>query len=484
MDTSRQSTPKKVCAPIKPNEFLLMKETKRKLNYSLYWGGCNSCLLGVLIYDIYNTSPIHFTSILYIEYLLSVIFFLNLLYHMLRYIMISRSSRYQVPKPNDPMVLRDEPEYLSYSLFSSSSQSPFQYEKTPTKSSPRTPINTSAVSWLSTTSPLNTSGGRSPNTLFTSPNSFNNASMLNSYYESSGSEFINDEQSLVEYLHGYENYEKNANSSYQNEQSSNLMSTFWNHTSHKSLEVPYSLKNCNYQLSPTVPASKNTAQFDKANNTNNRTGVEVWRELNVTTMILTEWNANIRMTILERLCKQFDQIDSDLQKQGYSDVQVGYVGLEHLRKTSQMPPVLHYIPTLSILIPFLEVCSNQEYLVKRIKELGKGVIIMHLFATYMDIQLPPIPNRPDIKPFSDCHYVKLKQDIPSGTTIAIQQVIEKPPHFCVVIDNKVFEMVQGYNNLFHALLFFLYQVNEKEYGMLGGINLGKSGINILWVINK
>lgn len=37
-----------------------------------------------------------------------------------------------------------------------------------------------------------------------------------------------------------------------------------------------------------------------------------------------------------------------------------------------MGPVAQFIPTLSALIPFLELTPNQEYLVKRIKELSKG----------------------------------------------------------------------------------------------------------------
>lgn len=46
--------------------------------------------------------------------------------------------------------------------------------------------------------------------------------------------------------------------------------------------------------------------------------------------------------------------------------------MDRLRKTAQMIPVIQYIPTFSALIPFLELTPNQEYLVKRIRELSKG----------------------------------------------------------------------------------------------------------------
>ncbi|XP_044735341.1 transmembrane protein 209-like [Chrysoperla carnea] len=63
----------------------------------------------------------------------------------------------------------------------------------------------------------------------------------------------------------------------------------------------------------------------------------------------------IYQTILRRLV---DEIDS--------------VGLERLRKTAQTQLAQQYVPTLCSLIPFLEVNSNQEYLVKWIQELAKG----------------------------------------------------------------------------------------------------------------
>lgn len=61
-----------------------------------------------------------------------------------------------------------------------------------------------------------------------------------------------------------------------------------------------------------------------------------------------------------------------MQKHGFGDITIGGVGLDRLRKTAQMSHVVQYIPSLSTLIQFLEVTPNQEYLVKRIRELAKG----------------------------------------------------------------------------------------------------------------
>ena len=43
--------------------------------------------------------------------------------------------------------------------------------------------------------------------------------------------------------------------------------------------------------------------------------------------------------------------------------------------------------------------------------------------------------------------------------------------------------LQGRNNMFHTLLLFLYIVKTRDHGMLGRVNLGMSGVNVLWVID-
>lgn len=65
-------------------------------------------------------------------------------------------------------------------------------------------------------------------------------------------------------------------------------------------------------------------------------------------------------------------MNDEFAKLHLNDIKIGNVGLERLRKTAQTMPVIQYVPTLTALIPFLEVTPNQEYLIKRIKELAKG----------------------------------------------------------------------------------------------------------------
>lgn len=80
----------------------------------------------------------------------------------------------------------------------------------------------------------------------------------------------------------------------------------------------------------------------------------------------------ISQTILERVVDEFDRINASLEKHGLTDIRIGSVGLDRLRKTAHIVPISHFIPSLATLIPFLEITTNQEYLEKRIRELARG----------------------------------------------------------------------------------------------------------------
>ena len=70
-------------------------------------------------------------------------------------------------------------------------------------------------------------------------------------------------------------------------------------------------------------------------------------------------------------------------------------------------------------------------------------------------------------------------------SIVILQSAERPPRFYLQVEGKDrLEVSAGRNNLFHTLLFFLHHIKSKECGSLGRINLGSSGVNMLWVIDS
>lgn len=42
--------------------------------------------------------------------------------------------------------------------------------------------------------------------------------------------------------------------------------------------------------------------------------------------------------------------------------------------------------------------------------------------------------------------------------------------------------LQGRNNFFYTVLLFLHHIKTTENGLLESVNLGKSGVNMLWII--
>lgn len=145
---------------------------------------------------------------------------------------------------------------------------------------------------------------------------------------------------------------------------------------------------------------------------------------------LAQYIYNIRTwiayTILHRLEKEINKINKSFENRGLLDIQIGSIGLDRLKKTAENQQlVAMYAPSLPMVVPFLDMSTNQEYLVQRIRDLAKGcvlaeykynsggsynglpwdehlptdaAIIFHLFAVYLDSQLRPLPQ-PGGRPF-------------------------------------------------------------------------------------
>jgi len=68
---------------------------------------------------------------------------------------------------------------------------------------------------------------------------------------------------------------------------------------------------------------------------------------------------------------------------------------------------------------------------------------MHLFATYLDSQLPPLPQNPDGRPFTSMHFVKTPDKPPQGVnTLAIYQVQMNPPHYVLLEGEDTLEVAK------------------------------------------
>lgn len=196
-------------------------------------------------------------------------------------------------------------------------------------------------------------------------------------------------------------------------------------------------------------------------------------------------------------------------------MKIGSVGLERLKKLSSTNQhLVQNIPMLPKLLPFLELTTNQEYIVQRIRELAKGScmknykfnlgslgqpeqadhipsdagIIFHLFCTYLDSQLHPLPDIP--RAFYS-RYIVLG-DVKKTSVENILKEIGKNKAKCGIlcsnpitpkfnfISDKVHTASHDRNNLFYVIIQLLMHL--KADGTLESVNLGKSGINILNII--
>ena len=112
-------------------------------------------------------------------------------------------------------------------------------------------------------------------------------------------------------------------------------------------------------------------------------------------------------------------------------------------------------------------------------------------ACKKDLQIPELAGSPsdqrsrNISRSHKAHETQILLTSSKSRSIVVLQTNQKPPHFILQVDGKdKLEISPGRHNLFHTLLFFLHHIKTKESGMLGRINLGPSGINILWVIEN
>ncbi|KRT84066.1 hypothetical protein AMK59_1625 [Oryctes borbonicus] len=492
---------------------------QQQSKHSLIWGTVNVGLLAIILYDLIYTCPLYTSYVQYIEYVGVIILLLNILYHFGKYLRLNLSWNLTSAPVVNSCLSASTPGTPSNKTQLSPELN------TPTLSMSSTPMNTSALSWMSNSTPNDSYNFpvKSDSWLYShgSPQSQNVTPVKVPRPDTSGIDFISDECSLQSYLKDFEANEKKVTTNSYTMTTGNALSTFWSHPLTKNPKDASSfLKRTQYQLSsPTATSASNSPKTDDRGSPRgspNR-GMETWIRLTISVTTLTQWNANLRIylsqTILHRLITEFDNIDDAFNKHGFNDIQIGKVGLDRLRKTAQTAQALQFIPNLPTLIPFLELTPNQEYLVKRIKELAKtgcmsdfkwnsgssfnekdwdaslptdSAIIMHLFAAYLDTQLLPLPSKPDVKPFSGYHYLKQNEKLPTLTdqTLLIQQCSDSPPHYRVIVGQETHELVKGYNNLFHSILLFLYFVDKKQHGMIGRVNLGKAGLNMLWIIQS
>ncbi|XP_053614768.1 transmembrane protein 209 [Plodia interpunctella] len=223
----------------------------------------------------------------------------------------------------------------------------------------------------------------------------------------------------------------------------------------------------------------------------------VWRRLNVDPRRLTQYNFNLRLwihvTILERVVRELDAAAALPE-----ELRPGLAPLERLRAAARAQP------RLRALLPFLELCADQQYLVRRLRALAAGgclseyrwraggpdwrpglpadaELVLRLVAGYLDLQLPAGAARP----FSAQHLSAAPASPPRGPhVLAIHRTAQQPPHYVLLRGEDTLEPGAGRNNLLHALLLFLAAAAQRDPPALQRVHLGPAALNMLWIIGR
>ncbi|KAH8300537.1 hypothetical protein KR018_011924, partial [Drosophila ironensis] len=341
-------------------------------------------------------------------------------------------------------------------------------------------------------------------------------------YASRREDFITDRRQLSAFIKKAEQERRGRSAEAPNLQTMGSANSFWNYCNN----AAYMLRTTIYQLAPlpvasteNVSASKDEFagfQFKDSNS-------EVIKRISTDTM--SQYLANLRFwisqTILQRLVKEINFVDEVFRQRGLVDLKIGAVSLERLRKTAENQQFVQTCaPLLPMVLPFLDSFSNQEYLVQRIRDLAQGscladyrwnsgithngqewadhlpsdaAIIFHLFCVYLDSQLMPLPQGGG-RPFHS-RYV-LTRDDKRSTKELVNAVRNKAhcaflttsnqnkPHFNFISDKELHNSAYDRNNLFYVIIQFLIYMRQHQESALEGVNLGKSGINIMCVIEN
>jgi hypothetical protein len=147
-------------------------------------------------------------------------------------------------------------------------------------------------------------------------------------------------------------------------------------------------------------------------------------------------------------------------------------------------------------------CSSVPYMIDRIKVLASGSflqqyvwnggpaaardnmptdaqVVMHAFCTFLDTIIPD--GAATGRPFSSRFFL-MHPDEPDvarkGSVVLYQRSIH-PPHFEVVLDGQVWEVLPGRNNMFHAIVLFVLALKRHFHGHVGPISLSSPPVMLI-----
>ncbi|CAF1231210.1 unnamed protein product [Adineta steineri] len=227
-----------------------------------------------------------------------------------------------------------------------------------------------------------------------------------------------------------------------------------------------------------------------------------WRKVRIDGPQLFVLRENMRKwltkTILIPLTRDIENLNQSLIALGHTDITIGKTTTNEIKSFIRTCTNSTLVSQLNEILPNFEIHSNQEYILSRIQILARtymsgynwksGVItdaelVFNLFCIYFDRRLTPDPRFLDGKVFRGNYVVRQAQLTNTArypTGIFVYQ--EKPPIYKVLSNSEIHDVPAGDHNLLDCLLLFVECVNSTRNGHLGSLNLGASGVDILWTI--
>ncbi|CAG12136.1 unnamed protein product, partial [Tetraodon nigroviridis] len=311
--------------------------------------------------------------------------------------------------------------------------------------------------------------------------------------------------------------------------------TFWNYNRSMG-DYAQSLRKFMYQ--PACRSQAPSAHKDETDLGSKQAAEEVWARITTSRPVVDHidgWTAKLRNTeqdecgsrlqwisdtILDPLVKEMDSVNSQLRRMGSPELHIGEASISSLKQAAVMKA--SSIPTLNSIVQYLDITPNQEYLVDRIKELAHSGCMSSFrwnsggdlknrkwdtdLPTDCAVSLQPCSNRATRRSIQKCLFLAdagmVCHKSPDMQVSFLLFCISRSSCTCSArtwtpgcLHTPNTQMGRpslhntsvtprtnpGRNNLFHTILMFLYVIKTKESGMLGRVNLGLSGVNILWI---
>uniref|UniRef100_D3TPF5 Uncharacterized conserved membrane protein n=1 Tax=Glossina morsitans morsitans TaxID=37546 RepID=D3TPF5_GLOMM len=518
-----------------------LKLREKKANYYLKWGVINLLLLLILMSD-YSQSSCVQSNFLKIEYGAIIIIGLNTIACFTKYLFYMFKREFLQGTVQQKNLLKFDDNDSSFVIFDPFKKKEVQAEDALQNSDINTSWHSSFVgnrsldsTWNYTRTPLrkslspqqqqkqvrNESCSRRTHSSPLNVSALNNEGFVSPYQHFSRVNQINDEGSLQQYLNDVLRKENSVTEIHDvsHNFNSNSINSFWNYCNLAANVLKTSL----YQLAPTTASANQNKQVSNEDIGLNIVDKNSEIIKRISSEKLSRYVGNLRTwisaTILQRLANEIQKVDESFKHRGLLDMQIGSIGLERLKKTVENKQfVTLHMPMLPLIVPFLEMSSNQEYLVQRIKDLAKGscitdyrwdsgseyhglkwdehlptdaAIIFHLFCVYLDTQLMPLPQN-EGRPFYSRYVVVGEEKRSVKDTVALVQnrarcalLCTNPlkPKFNFISEGEIHACAYDRNNLFYVIIQFLVYMRSHQESCLEGVNLGASGINLMCAID-